>query len=164
MKNIVTRGIVDIHRARFSTIACTLNSTVGRRQRWISGCQFQSLGFPVNPIHVRRNSNLIITRSLLTTSVVSAASREGTTKDNKTRDKGRLLIILFRTLHRTNIIYFWLENIVCQHILFKKNPALWEYLYMYMYVHFIYIKILNGKNHTKVCHQRHTCTSNASGV
>lgn len=102
----------------FLPLPAPLNSTVGRRQRWTSGCQFQSLGFPVNHIHVRRNPNLIITRSLLTTSVVSAASREGTTKDNKTRDKGRLLIRLFETLHRTNIIYFWLENIVCQHVLF----------------------------------------------
>lgn len=131
MKNIVTGGRADIHRSRFSTIACT-----PKRQRWTSGCQFQSLGFPVNHIHVRRNPNLIITRSLLTTSVVSAASREGTTKDNKKRDKGRLLIRLFRTLYRTNIIYFWLEKIVCQHVLFFLNP-LYENIYTCMYILFI---------------------------
>lgn len=141
-------NVVDIHRARFSTIACTLNSTVGRRQRWISGCQFQSLGFPVNPIHVRRNSNLIITRSLLTTSVVSAASREGTTKDNKTRDKGRLLIRLFRTLHRTNIIYFWLENIVCQHILFKKKPRFMRIsIHVHVCTFYLYKNTQRKKSH-----------------
>lgn len=123
----------------FLPLPAPLNSNVGRRQRWTLGCQFQSLGFPVNHIHVRRNPNLIITRSLLTTSVVSAASREGTTKDNKTRDKGRLLIRLFRTLYRTNIIYFWLENIVCQHVLFYffLNP-LYENIYTCMYILFIW--------------------------